>query len=221
MKKQILRLSIAVGLIITSSGAVIYHDGYENMKNIAIKQDEKIQEKSSKIAKLESDVAKKDSKIKSQNKVIDDSKKEIDSKNKEIEKLREEIRNFKRSKERSDAKRQNQSKPLTSRGGSKDYRQINVLATGYIAMCDTGCTGITATGVDVRSYPSNRIIAVDPSIIPLHSKVKIETSNGESFFAVAEDTGGAIKGYRIDILKSTYSEASNFGKQSATVTILE
>src|SRR5690606_1324618 len=43
-------------------------------------------------------------------------------------------------------------------------------ATFYTAFCPTGCTGITATGIDVRNtiyYEGKRIIAVDPKVIPL------------------------------------------------------
>lgn len=48
----------------------------------------------------------------------------------------------------------------------------------------------------------NRTIAVDPRIIPLGSKVEI---NGRIY--IAEDTGGAIKGNRIDVCVSSHSEA--------------
>ena len=48
----------------------------------------------------------------------------------------------------------------------------------------------------------NRTIAVDPRIIPLGSKVEI---NGRIY--IAEDTGGAIKGNRIDMCVSSHSEA--------------
>jgi 3D (Asp-Asp-Asp) domain-containing protein len=222
MKKQLLALTVLVSLIITSSGWVTYYDGYENMKDIVVKQDEKIKDKSSEIAKLENVVAKKVSEIQSQDKVIDKREKEIDKKNSEIKKLKEEIENFKKEKERSDAWRQaiKNKKALPSRGSSETKRTVNVLATSYIALCDTGCTGKTATGIDVRNYPSNSVIAVDPSVIPLHSKVRVDLPNGDSFFSVAEDTGGAIKGYRIDILKASYNEAVNFGEQNVTVTIL-
>lgn len=48
----------------------------------------------------------------------------------------------------------------------------------------------------------NRTIAVDPRVIPLGSKVEI---NGKTY--IAEDTGGAIKGNRIDMCVSSHSEA--------------
>lgn len=97
---------------------------------------------------------------------------------------------------------------------------ITVSATAYIAMCDTGCTGITATGVDVRNsitYKGYRVIAVDPSVIPLHTVVTVSVG-GQSFTAIAVDTGGAIRGHKIDILVGSQSEAINFGRQQATIT---
>lgn len=100
---------------------------------------------------------------------------------------------------------------------------LNVEATFYTAFCPTGCIGITATGLDVRNtiYTADgyRIIAVDPSVIPLGSIVKVSLENGDSFTAKAEDTGGAIKGGRIDVLVASKSEARRLGRQSAKVEI--
>jgi len=104
--------------------------------------------------------------------------------------------------------------------GTKSKRTISMVATGYIALCNTGCTGITATGIDVRNTPSNQIIAVDPRVVPLGTKVRVNLPDGQSFFATAQDTGGDIKGARIDILKATKGEAVNFGVQNVTITIL-
>lgn len=96
---------------------------------------------------------------------------------------------------------------------------IEVLSTAYIAMCDTGCTGITATGYNVRNtiYSPNgrRIIAVDPKVIPLGTIVKI----GDVEY-VAMDTGGDIKGRRIDVLVESYNKAINYGTKVLKVEIL-
>jgi 3D (Asp-Asp-Asp) domain-containing protein len=61
-------------------------------------------------------------------------------------------------------------------------------------------TGTTATGINLRKSPHVYLVAVDPSVIPLHSRLKINPNpfgNYSGPFA-AEDTGGAIKGNRID-----------------------
>ena len=95
--------------------------------------------------------------------------------------------------------------------------------TAYTARCE-GCSGITKTGYDVRDtiyYEGKRVIAVDPSVIPLHSAVRITTSGGDSFEAVALDIGSAIKGNRIDILYATKDEARKFGRQTLEVEILQ
>ena len=100
---------------------------------------------------------------------------------------------------------------------------IQAEATFYTAFCPTGCTGITATGVDVSNtiyYEGKRIIAVDPNVIPLGSHVRVTLKDGTSFEALALDTGGAIKGNRIDVLVASRDEAYKLGRQSAKVEIL-
>lgn len=79
-------------------------------------------------------------------------------------------------------------------------------------ICCGKTDGITASGVKAKA---NHTIAVDTSVIPLGSKVQI---NGKTYYA--EDTGGAIKGNRIDIFFNSHNEALAFGKQSADVYII-
>src|SRR5699024_7291610 len=97
-------------------------------------------------------------------------------------------------------------------------------ATFYTAFCPTGCTGITATGVDVSNtiyHKGKRIIAVDPSVIPLGSHVKVTLEDGTSFEATALDVGGVIKGNRIDILVASRDEAYRLGRQTVKVEIIK
>ena len=61
------------------------------------------------------------------------------------------------------------------------------------------------------------VIAVDPSFIPLGTKVYIP-GYGE---AVAEDTGRSIRGNRIDIAFDSYEEALAFGRQDVELYIIE
>ena len=63
---------------------------------------------------------------------------------------------------------------------------------------------------------AGRTIAVDSSVIPLGSEIVID---GHTY--VAEDTGSAIKGNRIDIYFDTHQEALNFGVQYADVYIIK
>ena len=64
------------------------------------------------------------------------------------------------------------------------------------------------------------IIAVDPKIIPLGSRVYIQYPDGHGEYAIAEDTGGAIKGNRVDIAKWTVNEAEDFGIQNVKVFVV-
>ncbi|MBT2684031.1 LysM peptidoglycan-binding and 3D domain-containing protein [Bacillus sp. ISL-37] len=94
--------------------------------------------------------------------------------------------------------------------------QITVEATAYTANC-TGCSGITKTGVDLKANPNAKVIAVDPTVIPLGSKVYVEGYG----YATAEDIGGAIKGNRIDVFIPTQSAALQWGRKQVKVTILD
>ncbi|AWQ17330.1 hypothetical protein C1N92_20640 [Bacillus velezensis] len=101
-------------------------------------------------------------------------------------------------------------------------KTIQVKVSAYIAHCQEGCTGTTRTGVDVTQsiyYKGYRVIATDPSVIPLNSIVEVRIG-GRTFKAIAIDTGGAIVGYKVDLLVATERDAVNFGKQSGTISII-
>lgn len=71
--------------------------------------------------------------------------------------------------------------------------------------CGSGASGITATGTEATE---GRTIAVDPDIIPLGSKVVMD---GHEY--TAEDTGGGIDGYTIDLFMNSHEEALQWGVQ--------
>ncbi|MCX2885886.1 3D domain-containing protein [Bacillus velezensis] len=101
-------------------------------------------------------------------------------------------------------------------------KTIQVKLSAYIAHCQEGCTGTTRTGVDVTQsiyYKGYRVIATDPSIIPLNSIVEVSIG-GKTFKAIAIDTGGAIVGNKVDLLVATERDAINFGKQNGTISII-
>lgn len=89
----------------------------------------------------------------------------------------------------------------------------SVLATGYNG-AEFNSTGYMANG--------NRVhwgaVAVDPRYIPLGTRMYISGFGSQVF--VAEDTGSAIKGWRIDIWFPTLNQAIQFGGQQRTVTII-
>ncbi|TDY01846.1 UNVERIFIED_CONTAM: 3D (Asp-Asp-Asp) domain-containing protein [Lysinibacillus xylanilyticus] len=98
----------------------------------------------------------------------------------------------------------------------------NFHATYYSNDC-RGCSGITATGINVQEtiyFKNLRIVAVDPTIIPLGTIVEIQTRN-ERFKAIAADKGGAIKGYRLDILVESEKIAVQYGRHDVQVLIIK
>ena len=106
---------------------------------------------------------------------------------------------------------QEQSNEASSNGETK-----TVTATAYTAKCD-GCSGVTSTGIDLNADPNKKVIAVDPSVIPLGTEVYVE-GYGK---AVAGDTGGAIKGNKIDLHVPSKEEANSWGVQTVNVEILD
>lgn len=80
----------------------------------------------------------------------------------------------------------------------------------YAHVCGDG-DGLTATGIPVAPG----MVAVDPDVIPLGSTVIID---GQEYLAA--DTGGAIKGNRIDIAVETHQEALELGIRTATVWVV-
>ncbi|MBZ9535092.1 LysM peptidoglycan-binding domain-containing protein [Cytobacillus oceanisediminis] len=95
-------------------------------------------------------------------------------------------------------------------------KEITVEATAYTADCK-GCSGVTATGINLKDNPNKKVISVDPSVIPLGSTVYVEGYGT----AIAGDTGGAIKGKKIDVHVATKSEALNWGRKQVSVKILD
>ncbi|MFB1097699.1 MULTISPECIES: 3D domain-containing protein [Bacillaceae] len=95
-------------------------------------------------------------------------------------------------------------------------KELTVSATAYTGQCE-GCSGVTATGIDLNANPNAKVIAVDPSVIPLGSKVWVE-GYGE---AIAGDTGGAIKGNKIDVHVPDQGTALNWGRKTVTVKVLD
>ena len=94
-------------------------------------------------------------------------------------------------------------------------REFYVSSTAYTASCN-GCSGYTATGINLKSNPNVKVIAVDPSVIPLGTKVYVEGYG----YAVAADTGGAIKGNKIDVFFPSKSDAYRWGRKTIKVKIL-
>jgi 3D (Asp-Asp-Asp) domain-containing protein len=104
---------------------------------------------------------------------------------------------------------------LTSRGGG--IRSCLIMeATAYDPgpiSCGKYADGYTAIGMKAEKG----VVAVDPRVIPLRTRLYVEGYG----LAIAADTGGAIKGNRIDLCFPTYREALRYGRRTVKVYLLD
>ncbi len=87
-------------------------------------------------------------------------------------------------------------------------------ATSYVATAYS-LRGRTASGRMV----SRGLIAADPRVLPLGSRVRVEHPGYSGEYLVA-DTGGLIRGRRIDIWIPSTREAMRFGRRTVKLTVL-
>jgi 3D (Asp-Asp-Asp) domain-containing protein len=105
---------------------------------------------------------------------------------------------------------------LPSRGYFSGRRVFTMIATGYSpSPAENGGnrSGRTAIGLKI----GHGVVAVDPRFIPLGSRLYIEGYG----YAIAADTGGAIKGNRIDLGEDSYRKAQQVGRRQVKVHILD
>ncbi|PEZ63706.1 enterotoxin [Bacillus anthracis] len=173
--------------------------------------EKKADEKSKQVSKVQKTV-----KAKEEEKTQKVAKPKEEEKAREIAKTKEE----ERAREIAKAKEEERAKEVSKNNIQSAKRELTVVATAYTAdPSENGTYGgrvLTAMGHDLTANPNMRIIAVDPKVIPLGSKVWVE-GYGE---AIAGDTGSAIKGNRIDVLMGSKSKAMNWGRQTVKVKIL-
>uniref|UniRef100_UPI0022E95EAB 3D domain-containing protein n=1 Tax=Bacillus mobilis TaxID=2026190 RepID=UPI0022E95EAB len=161
-------------------------------------------------------------KAKEEAKAQEIAKAKEEAKAREIAKAKEEekAREIAKAKEEEKAREIAKAKEESKNNTQSAKRELTVVATAYTAdPSENGTYGgrvLTAMGHDLTANPNMRIIAVDPKVIPLGSKVWVE-GYGE---AIAGDTGSAIKGNRIDVLMGSKSKAMNWGRQTVKVKIL-
>ncbi|MBR3280965.1 MAG: 3D domain-containing protein [Clostridia bacterium] len=96
-------------------------------------------------------------------------------------------------------------------------KQMKVNATAY-CLCKKCCGkspsspgyGRTASGLVIVPGTGAKVIAVDPKVIPLGTKVYVDGYG----YAVAADTGGAIKQNKIDVYMDSHSDALKWGRKN-------
>ena len=117
---------------------------------------------------------------------------------------------------------------VASRSGDqkRGRRVITMKATAYdLSFESTGMRpdqkgyGLTASGMKAQYG----VVAVDPKVIPLGTKLYIESVDGKYVYgdAVAGDTGGAIKGNKIDLFMNSRQDCLNFGVRQVNVYIVD
>ena len=113
----------------------------------------------------------------------------------------------------------------TSRGTVRFKKMVTMSSSAYDASFQsTGKNpgdkhyGLTRMGTQVRPG----VVAVDPKVIPLGTKLYIKSLDGwpDYGFAVAEDTGGAIKGNKIDLFFEDSKTVAKYGRRKVEVYIL-
>lgn len=102
---------------------------------------------------------------------------------------------------------------VASRGAYAGREYMDMVATAYAPWCCRGVDAITAIGLRA----GYGVVAVDPRVIPLRSKLYIEGYG----YAVAGDVGSAIKGLRIDLGMDTTRLAKQFGRRPVRVYIIQ
>ncbi|MGM2314524.1 cell wall-binding protein EntB [Bacillus cereus group sp. BceL075] len=194
-------------------------------EEVKVKEEEKEQEivKPKEEAKIKEEVkVKEEEKVQEIAKAKEEEKAQEIAKAKEEEKTREiaKAKEEEKAREIAKAKEEERAKEASKNNIQSAKRELTVVATAYTAdPSENGTYGgrvLTAMGHDLTANPNMRIIAVDPKVIPLGSKVWVE-GYGE---AIAGDTGSAIKGNRIDVLMGSKSKAMNWGRQTVKVKIL-
>ena len=106
-------------------------------------------------------------------------------------------------------------------GGYLTFASGDTMAYDAITTCNaTAYSGGVATASGYPVGVGN--IAVDPSVFPYGTRMYVETTDGSWVYgmAVARDTGGAIKGHKLDLWFTSYGEACAFGRQDCTVYVL-
>ena len=200
----------------------------EELESTHLQELEKIETYEEKMENLEEDIQNKES--------------EIDKLNQDLQAKRErEEEEAKLAKANNSSDNNNDKSAVLSSNKSSNYEQnTGSVSTSASSVSSNRTLGsfkvtsyaigdgmtpstVTANGTNVAntiySPEGYRIIAVDTSVIPMNTVVRVNM-NGQSFLAKSSDTGSAIVGNKIDLLVNSPSEAISNGVQEATIEIV-
>ena len=151
--------------------------------------------------------------------------------NKVIEKNEETTQN---SKDVINNKEENKEQVETNTFANEpptEYKKVlEAKATAY-CLCKKCCGksethpeyGVTASGLKIIPGTNMKVIAVDPNVIPLGTKVYVEGLNGAADYgyALAADTGSAINSLKVDLYMDTHEKAYQWGRKSVKVYVVD
>lgn len=217
--------------------------GVQGTYSIKINEDRKY--KDIQISEISNELKESSESVNRLQKLLKETKTSFDNKSKEAKEVenklkqeQENVKELKKSLKEAVAKKQEREKQLYANNDAQEVVQSNEIYNEPVEQTQTqtesvvngsgsgmvfestaydgyAMGGMTASGVRINSQ-GDRIIAVDPSVIPLGSRVYVE-GYGE---AIAADTGGAIKGNIID-LNMSEAEAVQWGRRPVNITILD
>ena len=194
----------------------------EELESTHLQELEKIETYEEKMENLEEDIQNKESEIDKLNKDLQ-AKREREEEEARLAKVNNDKSTVLSSNKASNSEQKTGSVSTSSSSVSSNRTLGNFKVTSYAVGDGMTPSTTTANGTEVAntiySPEGHRIIAVDTSVIPMNTVVRV-TMNGNSFLAKASDTGSAIKGNKIDLLVNSPSEAINNGVQTATIEIV-
>lgn len=194
----------------------------EELESVHLQELEKIETYEEKMKNLEEDIKSKESEIDKLNEDLQ-AKKEREEEEARLAEINNDKSVVLSSNEASNSEQNTSSVSTSDSYVSSNQTLGSFKVTSYAVGDGMTPSTTTANGTEVAntiySPEGHRIIAVDTSVIPMNTVVRV-TMNGNSFLAKASDTGSAIVGNKIDLLVDSPSEAINNGVQEATIEVV-
>src|SRR5699024_3296280 len=103
-----------------------------------------------------------------------------------------------------------------SASSSSEGETFSVTATAYTSDCE-GCSGTTATGIDLNANPDKKVIAVDPDVIQLGTEFHVKGYGND----VAAEVDVVINGNERDVHVPNEAESNQCGVRTVNVTVID